>query len=173
MKGLWLWVRRRRATGPGDLPIGYARERVPLLFVLAGLLALEAALLGLLVPWWWVHVLDVLAVLQVLGIAATLVTHPHYLTTDHLVLRDGRRVVLVIPRDRIAAVRLDRKYHDGKTVQRDGDELRIVVGNQTDVLLQLSEPVGGARRVRFRADEPTVLLAAVRGAGAQRESPRG
>lgn len=58
-------------------------------------------------------------------------------------------------------------------VQRDGDELRIVVGNQTDVLLQLSEPVDGIRRVRFRADEPTVLLAAVPGAGAREQSPRG
>ena len=109
-----------------------------MLLVLSGLLALEAAILGLLVPWWWVHVPDVVAFL---------------------------RVVLTIPRDRIAAVRLDRKYHDGKTVQRDGDELRIVVGNQT-------EPVGGVRRVRFRADEPTVLLAAVPGAGAREQSPR-
>ncbi len=126
-----------------------------MLLVLAGLMALESAVLGLLVPWWWIHVVDVLAFLQVLGIAATLVTHPHYLTADHLVLRDGRRVVLTIPRDRIAAVRLERKYHDGKTVQRDGDELRIVVGNQTDVLVQLTEPVDGVRRVRFRADEPS------------------
>lgn len=163
MKGLWLWVRGRQAIGPGDLPIGYAKERLPTLLVLAGLMALESAVLGLLVPWWWIHVVDVLAFLQVLGIAATLVTHPHYLTTDHLVLRDGRRVVLTIPRDRIAAVRLERKYHDGKTVQRDGDELRIVVGNQTDVLVQLTEPVDGVRRVRFRADEPAALgLAALR-----------
>jgi hypothetical protein len=173
VKGLWLWVRRRRAIGSGDLAIGYARERLPLLVVLAGLLALEAAVVGLLVPWWWVHVFDVIAFLQVLGIAATLVTHPHFLTADHLVLRDGRRVVLTIPRDRIVRARLDRKYHEGKTVQRDGDELRIVVGNQTDVLLQLSEPVDGIRRVRFRADEPTVLLAAVPGAGAREQSPRG
>lgn len=172
MRSLWPWVRGRLAIGPGDQPIGYARERLPLLLVLSGLLALEAAILGLLVPWWWVHVLDVVAFLQVLGTAATLVTHPHYLTADHLVLRDGRRVVLTIPRDRIARVRLDRKYHDGKTVQRDDDELRIVVGNQTDVLLQLSEPVDGIRRVRFRADEPTVLLAAVPGAGAREQSPR-
>jgi hypothetical protein len=171
--GLWLWVRRRQAIGRGDLAIGYARERVPVLLVLSGLLALETAVLGLLVPWWWIHVLDVVAVLQVLGIAATLVTHPHHLTADLLVLRAGRRVVLTVPRDRIAGVRLDRKYHDGRTVQRDGDELRIVVGNQTDVLLHLSEPVDGVRRVRFRADEPTVLLAAVRGTGAREQSPRG
>lgn len=152
-------VRGRRAVGPGDLPIGYARERVPMLVALAGLLAVEAAVVGLLVPWWWVHVVDVLAFLQVLGIAATLVTHPHYLTADHLVLRDGRRVVLTIPRDRIADVRLARTYHDGRTVQRDDDELRIVVGNQTDVVLQLSAPVDGIRRVRFRADEPAVVVA--------------
>ncbi len=163
MKGLWLWVRGRKAIGPGDLPIGYAKERLPMLLVLAGLMALESAVLGLLVPWWWIHVVDVLAFLQVVGIAVTLVTHPHYLTADHLVLRDGRRVVLTIPRDRIAAVRLERKYHDGRTVQRDGDELRIVVGNQTDVLVQLTEPVDGVRRVRFRADEPTALgVAALR-----------
>ena len=146
---------------------------MPVLYALAGLLAVESAVLGLLVPWWWVHVVDVLAFLQVLGIAATLATHPHVLTADHLVLRDGRRVVLTVPRAHIASVRLDRKYHDGRTVQRDGDELRLVVGNQTDVLLQLSPPVDGVRRVRFRADEPTVLLGAVPPSGAREQSRRG
>ena len=173
MRDLWPWVRGRRAVGPEDLAIGYARERMPVLFVLAGLLAVESAVVGLLVPWWWVHVVDVLAFLQVLGIAATLATHPHVLTADHLVLRDGRRVVLTIPRTHIASARLARTYHDGKTVQRDGDELRIVVGNQTDVLLRLSAPVDGVRRVRFRADEPTVLLGAVPGVDTREQSRRG
>lgn len=173
MRDLWRWARGRRAVGPDDLAIGYARERMPVLYALAGLLAVESAVLGLLVPWWWVHVVDVLAFLQVLGIAATLATHPHVLTADHLVLRDGRRVVLTVPRAHIASVRLDRKYHDGRTVQRDGDELRLVVGNQTDVLLQLSPPVDGVRRVRFRADEPTVLLGAVPPSGAREQSRRG
>jgi hypothetical protein len=162
VRSLWLWVRGRRAgVGPEDLAIGYAEERLPFLVVLAGVLTVETAVVGLLVPWWWIHVLDVLTLVQVLAIAAGLVTHPHVLTPDTLVLRNGRRTVLVVPRAAIADARAERRYHDGRTEQRDGGELRIVVGNQTDVVLLLDPPVDGMSRVRFRADDPRVALTSV------------
>ncbi len=162
MRSLWLWARGRRAgVGPGDVPIGYANEQLPFLIVLAGVLAVETAVVGLLVPWWWIHVVDVLAVLQVLGIAASLVTHPHVLTPDTLVLRNGGRTVLVIPRSAIVDARAERRYHDGRTEQRDDEELRLVVGNQTDVVVRLDPPVDGLRRVRFRADDPRAALTSV------------
>lgn len=48
---LWPWIRRRRQdVGPGDVALGYARERVPVLIVLAGVLCLETAIVGLLLP---------------------------------------------------------------------------------------------------------------------------
>jgi hypothetical protein len=164
---LWLWVRRRNDLAPGDIGIGDARDHTPTLVVLAGVLALETAVVGLLVPWPFVHVLDVLAVLQVLEIAATGVTRPHYVRDDVLFLRTGRKFEVRVPLALVATVRAERKYHSGQTVQWADDELAIVIGNQTDVLVILSEPVttpkGPARVVRFRADDPVKAVRVIRG----------
>lgn len=166
MRSLWLWARGRQdGVGQDDVAIGYAREQLPFLVALACVLAVETAVVGLLVPWWWIHVLDAIALLQVLAIAAGLVTHPHVLTPDALVLRDGRRTVLTIPRAAIAGARAERTYHGGRTRQRDEDELRLVIGNQTDVLLLLDPPLDGIRRVRFRVDDARAALTAVHGRG--------
>jgi hypothetical protein len=67
------------------------------------------------------------------------------------------------------AVRAERKYHSGRTIQltgqQDSVELSIVIGNQTDVFVTLSEPVavvepngtiGKAEILRFRADVGTI-----------------
>ena len=173
IRRLWLWVRRRDDLGPGDLALGHAREQTPMLIVLAGVLALETAVVRLLVPWPVVHVLDALAVLQVLGIAATGVTRPHYVRDDVLVLRAGRAFEVRVPLRSVVTVRAERKYHSGRTIQRTGTELSIVIGNQTDVVLTLSEPVGTARVLRFRADEPAKAVTAIRALrGTTSGSPR-
>lgn len=159
LAALWLWIRRRRTgLGPSDAAIGYGRDQIPTLFVLTGALALETAVVGLLVPWWWVHVLDVLAIAQVLGIAAVMTTTPHYLTRDTLVLREGTQFEVRVPLTSIASVRAHRKDHNGPTIEIAGDTLNIVIGNQTDVTLALSEPLPvkdtTVSTIRFRADEP-------------------
>jgi hypothetical protein len=178
---LWWWIRRRRQDiGPGDLALGYAREQTPMLVALAGVLCLETAIVGLLVPWPVVHVLDVLAVLQVLGIAATAVTRPHSLRDDVLILREGPLFEVHVPLASVTAVRAERKYHSGRTIQLSGQqdsadtpELSIVIGSQTDVLVTLSEPVavveangtiGKAEILRFRADEPGTAVSAIKAA---------
>jgi hypothetical protein len=86
---LWWVLRRRVGVGPGDVALGYSAERVPLMIAMAGVLALETAVVGLLVPWPVVHVLDACAVLQVLVVIARWVTRPHVLRPDALVLRYG------------------------------------------------------------------------------------
>lgn len=178
---LWWWIRRRRRdVGPGDLVLGYAREQTPMLVALAGVLCLETAIVGLLVPWPVVHVLDVLAVLQVLCIAATAVTRPHYLHDDVLTLREGPLFEVHVPLTSVVTVRAERKYHSGRTLQLTGQqdsadtpELSIVIGSQTDVFVTLSEPVavvepngtiGKAETLRFRADEPAAAVDAIKAA---------
>lgn len=168
MRSLWLWLRRRRVdVGPGDLAIGYARDQKPFLFVMAGLLALETAVVGLLVPWPIIHVLDACAVLQVLGIAANLVVHPHVLGHDTLLLREGRRFTLPVPLAAIVAVRVESRTRGGRTRQLDGDELSIAVGNQTSVLIELAHPVevckpdGKVTRIRFHGDDPRLTVTAI------------
>jgi hypothetical protein len=84
-----------------------------------------------------------------------------------LFLRTGRKFEVRVPLASVATVRAERKYHSGQTVQWADDELAIVIGNQTDVLVTLSEPVttprGTAQAVRFRADEPAKAVRAIRG----------
>lgn len=163
---LWHWLRRHRVgVGPGDIAIGHARERTPMLLALAGVLALETAVVGLLVPWPVVHVLDALALLQVLGIAAVEVTYPHVVRHEELVLREGATFELRVPLAAITAVRVERRSHTGRVRRLTGQELSIAVANQTDVLVVLSEPVpvpgGEATRIRFRADDPRVAVNAI------------
>ncbi|MFC0108360.1 hypothetical protein [Kibdelosporangium aridum] len=160
---LWWWIRRRK-HGTGTL-IGYARDQIPMIVVLTGALALETAVVGLLVPWWWIHVLDVLALLQVLGIGAVMVTRPHYLTEETLVLCEGSMFELRVPLTVISSARVHRKDHNGPTIELADDTLSIVIGNQTDVTLVLLEPIavpgGEATTIRFRADEPREAVKAI------------
>jgi len=130
--------------------------------------------------------LDVLAVLQVLGIAATEVTRPHYLCDIALILREGPLFEMHLPLASVMAVRAERKYHSGRTLQLTGQqdlqgkpELSIVIGNQTDVLVTLSEPVavvepngtiGKAEILRFRADEPATAVSAIKAAVARSQA---
>ncbi|MEO6087634.1 MAG: hypothetical protein ABIQ18_31440 [Umezawaea sp.] len=174
MKSLLWWVLRRRVgVGPGDVAIGYSAERLPLMIALAGVLVLETAVVGLLVPWPVVHVLDVCAVFQVLVVVARWVTRPHLLRPDALVLRYGTAFEAVVPLDVVAAVRVRRRHHTGyRSVRRDGDEVSVVVGDQTTVLLELAEPVdvvlpGGDRcaatALSFHADDPAAAAAMIGG----------
>ncbi|MER7080110.1 hypothetical protein SAMN02982929_05880 [Saccharopolyspora kobensis] len=166
-------LRRRIGLGPDDVELGYAREQVPVMLILMFVLALETAVVGLLVPWPIVHVLDVCAVLQVVVALAVLVTRPHFVSPDRLVLRNGARFELELPLTSITAVSATRKSHRGGTFQFQDDvaELAIVVGDQTNVLVELTEPVlvalpnGTTREVeqlRFRTDEPARAVTAIR-----------
>lgn len=162
---LWPWIRRRRQNvGPDDIPLAYARDQLPMLITFACLLGVETMVVGLLVPWPIIHVLDVLAVLQVLGLAATAVTRPHYIHEDTLILREGTHFEVKVPLASVAAVQVARKDHNGRTVERDGEQLTIAVGSQTNVLVTLVEPVHGARVLRFYTDEPQAAVMAIKDA---------
>ena len=136
-------------------------------FLQAGALAV----VGLLVPWPVVHVLDVCAVVQVLVVLARSVTRPHVLRADSLVLRDGGAFEVVVPLRLVAAVRVRREHHTGfRSVRRDGTEVVVVSGDQTTVRLDLAEPLdvvlpGGARcattALRCHADDPAAAVAAI------------
>ncbi|QWF84640.1 hypothetical protein [Amycolatopsis sp. CA-230715] len=168
---LWWWVRgRKRGVGARDVALGHSRDRVPMMLALAGVVAVETAAVGLLVPWPIVHVLDALALLQILGFIATAVTRPHVLRPGELLLRSGPLIELRVPLHWVTAVRVARKDHSGRSVELTGDELALPVGNQTDVAVELSTPVAvpgtddTATVVRFRADEPRAAADAIRSA---------
>jgi hypothetical protein len=176
VKSLLLWALGRRVgVGPDDAALGHSAERVPLMIAMACVLALETAVVGLLVPWPVVHVLDVCALLQVLVLLARSVTRPHVLRADSLVVRDGGAFEVVVPLRLVAAVRVLREHHTGfRSVRRDGDEVVVVAGDQTTVRLDLAEPLdvvlpGGVRcaatALRFHADDPAAAVAAISACG--------
>ncbi|MCP9960852.1 hypothetical protein LUX05_04670 [Streptomyces somaliensis] len=167
------WVRRRRhGVREGVEAFGHARDQAALMYGFAFVCAVEAVGMSWLL---WdvpvVHevflVLDVYTVLFVLGVHAASVTRPHLLDGRVLRLRQGGHVDLAVPLDSIATVRHQPLFTHGKA---DG-ELDLKVGGQTSLVLELAEPVEavgllGKRRpvrlVRFHADDPRALHAALR-----------
>ncbi|MFJ8692548.1 hypothetical protein [Streptomyces roseolilacinus] len=173
MVSLVRWVgRRRHGVGGGTEAFGHARDQAALMYGFAFVCAVES------VGMFWLlrdvpvaHevflVLDVYTVLFVLGLHAASVTRPHLLDGRVLRLRQGCHVDLAVPLDAVAAVRHEPLFTHGRAE----GELDLKVGGQTSLTVELTAPVEvvgllGRRRevrvVRFHADDPRALLAALR-----------
>ncbi|MDT9683634.1 hypothetical protein RND61_16415 [Streptomyces sp. TRM76323] len=172
MVSLVRWAgRRRHGVGGGVEAFGHARDQAALMYGFTFVCAVEAVgMFWLLRDVPVVHevflVLDVYTVLFVLGLHAASVTRPHLLDGRVLRLRQGCHVDLAVPLDAVAAVRHEPLF----THERAEGELDLKVGGQTSLTLELATPVEavgllGKRRevrvVRFHADDPRALLAAL------------
>ncbi|MFE0377957.1 hypothetical protein ACFW1M_20760 [Streptomyces inhibens] len=186
-EGRWLvslgwWVARRRiGVAPGERALGYAGAQAALVYGLAFVCAVETAGLHVLLARLpaardVMLVLDVYTVLMMLGFQAAAVTRPHVLGAGVLRLRNGARMELEIPLERIASVRYDLRFtrEPEKKGAADG-VLEMAVGGQTSVTVELTEPVVAVRltgrqetvrTVRFHADDARGAVAAVRAATA-------
>ncbi|WP_407553427.1 hypothetical protein QOM21_25955 [Streptomyces sp. Pv4-95] len=186
-EGRWLvslgcWVARRRiGVGAGDRPFGYGAAQAAIVYGLTFVCAVETtALAVLLVDHPVAHlvmlVIDVYTVLTMLGLQAAAVTRPHVLGAQALRLRDGPRMEVDIPLERIESVRYDLRFTKAEK-QRKGegrdDLLELAVAGQTSVTVALREPVTAerllgrrteVRTVRFHADDARGTVAAVRAA---------
>ncbi|MEW2397073.1 hypothetical protein [Streptomyces sp. NPDC046862] len=167
------WVgRRTHGLGDGRRAFGYARGQGAMMFGFGFVCVIETVALSVLLRGFpLLHqvflVLDLYTVLIVVGLHAASVTRPHVLSPTTLRLRRFAALDLCVPLGSVAAVHRElRTTHE----KREG-EIDLVVGAQTSVTLELSEPVTyltffGRRRtvrlVRFHADEPDVLVAEVR-----------
>ncbi|MFF4183884.1 hypothetical protein ACFYZ9_11905 [Streptomyces sp. NPDC001691] len=171
--GLWL-TRRRHQVGPVDRAFGYAGAQAATVYGLAFVCVVETVGVSFLVrDWPTVHavllVLDLYTVVWILGMQAAAVTRPHVLTPDALRLRQGARVDLVVPLDRIARVRRELRFQ-GAGGAGPREDLELAVGSQTSLTVELTGPVThvpllGQRRevtvVRFHADESGDLARAL------------
>ncbi|MFF4413643.1 hypothetical protein ACFYY8_14010 [Streptosporangium sp. NPDC001559] len=178
--GLWLWVaRRRHGVPPGATAVPYAREQSSMLLVLLFAAVVETVavelLLGALgVPYGVrtvVLVLDAYAVVLVLALWAACATRPHVVTEGELRVRYGVHFDLRVPRELISSVRLARAYDERGTVTVADGRLGVAVSSQTNVVVELSEPVTvvrplgrreQARVIRLFADSPGLVLDALR-----------
>ncbi|MEU3821638.1 hypothetical protein AB0E74_18775 [Streptomyces sp. NPDC030392] len=165
--------RRRHGIRDGVEAFGHARDQAAIMYGFAFVCAVETVGVHLLLRdapaiARVMLVLDVYSVLFVLGLHAASVTRPHLLEDGRVLrLRQGCHTDLAVPLDAIASVRHAPLF----THEKAEGELNLQVGGQTSVTLELAssvEAVGllGKRRevrtVRFHADDPEALLAAVR-----------
>ncbi|WP_438488241.1 hypothetical protein [Streptomyces sp. S186] len=183
-EGLWLaslvwWVARRRVGVPaGARALPYAGAQAAMLYGLAFVFVVETVGVSVLLrdePG--LHavmlVVDVYTVLMVLGSQAAAVTRPHVVGADGVVLRDGARMAVRIPLERITSVRYDLRF--GRSAREagaaDDGVLELAVGGQTSVTLELAEPIVAVRllgrretvrTVRFHADDARGAVRAVR-----------
>ncbi|MEU5884933.1 hypothetical protein [Spirillospora sp. NPDC047279] len=176
---LALWVARRRHGVPdGATAVSYSRaetttKMVFLFAMVVELFAVEILLRALGVPApvrTVVLVLDAYSILIVLAVIAACVTRPHVITADEVRIRYGAFFDLRVPRAQIAGVRQVTDYNESKIFNVEDDRLGIAVASQTNIVLDLTEPItatrplGGlteATTVRFFADAPASALAAL------------
>ncbi|MER5646191.1 hypothetical protein [Streptosporangium sp. NPDC002524] len=175
-----LWIARRRdGVPPGATAAPYAREQASIQLVLLFVLIVETVGIELLlraldVPSALriaVLVADVYGIVYVLMLAAASVTRPHVVTADELRVRSAMYFDLRVPRELISSVRLSRDYNESGMITFRGSRLSVVVSSQTNVVVELAEPVTAVRplggraevtTIRFFTDTPDALLNALR-----------
>ncbi|RKS78864.1 hypothetical protein BZB76_0298 [Actinomadura pelletieri DSM 43383] len=171
-----LVARRRNGVPPGAVAVPYSggQQSLQLAFLFA--MAAETAgaellLRGLGAPDGLrilILVVDVYSLLIVLAIVAACVTRPHVLSDDELRLRYGAFFDLRIPRDRISSVRPVRNFNENGKITVVDDRLSLAVASQTNVVVELAEPIVAVRplgeralvrTIRFYADDPAPVIA--------------
>ncbi|WP_232788965.1 hypothetical protein [Streptomyces odonnellii] len=177
--GFLRWVTRRGPHGvpDGALPVPYAPGQAAIMYGFFFVCVVETVGLALVIPWPVVHavtlVLDIWGCCFVIALHASCVVRPHVIGAEgSLRLRYGALLDIRIPAGRVASVRLERKFPDGRMAAVDGNGVAdLAVGGQTTVTVELSEPVryvralgrpAEARVFRFYADDPGPAVAALR-----------
>ncbi|GAA3794684.1 hypothetical protein GCM10022226_12550 [Sphaerisporangium flaviroseum] len=177
---LALWVvRRRDGVPPGATAVPYSGGQSSTLLVLLFLMAVETVgvdvlLRALDVPDGvraLVLVVDLYGIVVGLALGAACVTRPHVVADEELRIRYGAYFDLRVPRHLIASVRLSRGYNETGMVAVADGRLSVAVSSQTNVVVELTEPItvvrplgrrAEATTIRFFADSPDTALTALR-----------
>ncbi|MFJ3202883.1 hypothetical protein [Streptomyces sp. NPDC086989] len=176
------WVTRRGPHGVrgGDHAVPYAPAQTATMYGWLFVCVVETVALAYLIPWPVVHVatlvLDVWGCYFLLALHASCVVRPHVIGADgSLRLRHGALLDIRIPADRIASVRLDRAFPNGRLAAADESGVAdVAVAGLTTVTVELTEPVryvrvlgkrAEARAFRFYADDPVAAVRRLGGAG--------
>ncbi|MEU7896339.1 hypothetical protein AB0B45_26225 [Nonomuraea sp. NPDC049152] len=175
MASLGLWVARRRHGVPrGATAVPYSKEQSTILLIMLFVMVVETVGIDLLLVALDVPspvrvvvlVLDLYGIVFALAFGAACVTRPHVVTGDELRVRFGAYFDLRIPRELISSVRVSRNYNETGMIQVADGRLSVAVGSQTNVVVELAEPITVTRplgrretvtSVRFFADTPSML----------------
>lgn len=188
---LYRWIARKPSGGgPGSVAFSYAGAAAPGIWVFIFINAIEIPALHLLIPWPTIQfiflMLGVWSLLWMVGYLAIFKTYPHVAAPDRRRIRYGKTLSISVPWDQVASIGASQKFPEGIRGFRLLDtpaglrELQVVVSNQANVLLELTQPIkvwlpkGSVTvdRIRLFADEPLQLIAACNAAGHHRRQNR-
>ncbi|WP_067466623.1 hypothetical protein [Actinomadura macra] len=172
-----LAVRRRHGVPPGSVGVSYSGAQTSMQLAFLFVMALEAVVTEVLLQGVGapgpvrkvVLAVDLYSVLIVLAVIAACVTRPHVLSDGEMRIRYGAFFDLRVPRDRISSMRLVRNYSESGMVRVQDGKLSVAVAAQTNVVVELKEPIAvvrplgqraDARVIRFFADRPDELIKA-------------
>ncbi|MEV1242100.1 hypothetical protein ACIBO2_51195 [Nonomuraea sp. NPDC050022] len=180
MVSLVLWVARRRHGVPyGATALSYSRAQTTTMMIFLFAMVVELIVAEILLRAFGAPVglrtvflvADAYTVLIVLAAIAACVTRPHVVSADEVRIRYGAFFDLRVPRERIAQVRQVRDFNENGTIKVEGDRLVVAVASQTNLILELTEPIiavrplgrrAEARVIRFFADDPGAAIHALR-----------
>lgn len=170
LKGLvslaMLVARRRHGVPAGALGVPYAGGQLSLQMAFLSAMVVEAAVAELLLRGIdapeglraVILVVDLYSILVVVAIIAACVTRPHVLSDDELRVRYGAFFDLRVPRDRISSMRIARNYNESGMVRVEDARLSVAVASQTNVVVELKEPVTVVRPLGRRAEVTTICF---------------
>ena len=179
MISLVLWVARRRHGVPyGATAVSYSRAQTTTMMIflfamIVELVGAEVLLRAFGAPVGLrtvILVVDGYTVLIVLAVIAACITRPHVVSADEVRIRYGAFFDLRVPREQIAQVRHVRNFNEKGTVKVEDDRLAVAVASQTNLILELTEPIiavrplgrrAEVRMIRFFADDPKAALQAL------------
>ncbi|RFS87596.1 hypothetical protein D0T12_03985 [Actinomadura spongiicola] len=170
-----LLARRRDGVPPGAVAVPYSGGQLSLqlafLFAMAAeTVGAELLLRGLGAPDGLrvlILVVDVYSLLIVVAIVAACVTRPHVLSDEELRIRYGAFFDLRIPRARITSVRPARNFNENGKIKVVDERLAVAVASQTNIIVELNEPIvavrplgeqATVRTIRFYADDPAPVI---------------
>jgi hypothetical protein len=196
MVSLVLWMARRRHGVPlGATAISYSGAQTAMMVAFLVAMTIELVVVEVLLRVIGtpagvrtvILVADGYTILIVLAAIAAGVTRPHVISAEEVRIRYGAFFDLRVPRSHIAVVRRIRNFNERGMVKVDEDRLSVAVSSQTNVILELTEPVTAVRplgrrceirTIRFFADDPASAVHALQrdhsagGSHDWRESPR-
>jgi hypothetical protein len=149
-RSLYRWTTRRPRGPAGAETFGYTGPVTPLIWAFIGLSAIEIPVAHLLLPWQTARVIvlvvGVWGLTWMLGLLASLKTHPHLVGDFGMRVRYGSTVDVTIPWDAVASIGVrHRNLASSRTVQLShsdsGSVLYVGVSSQTNVDVALRDPV--------------------------------